>query len=211
MPSRSRRWRSAIPLLCALTCVFAMFPGSASASSRTVDGAPTYYDSGLARTPYLGWNTYYGLGAPSEDKIKSVADYLVSSGLRNAGYDIVWIDGGWTAPQPRDAQGNLLADPAKFPHGLPALVSYLHGHGLRAGIYTDAGASDGEELRGRQPWILRAGHKTVRQLEIRRHQDRLSLRYRTEPEAGGGFRPIQRGNRGCWPTNDPERLQSGHK
>jgi alpha-galactosidase len=122
-----------------------MLPGSASASSQTVDqGAPAYYDSGLARTPYMGWNTYYGLGAPSEDKITSVADYLVSSGLRNAGYDIVWIDGGWTAPQPRDAQGNLLADPAKFPHGLPALVSYLHGHGLRAGIYTDAGASDGK-------------------------------------------------------------------
>ncbi|WP_279580326.1 glycoside hydrolase family 27 protein [Fodinicola feengrottensis] len=155
MPSRSRRWRLATAFLAALTCVFALFTGPAAArygrTTGAVDqGAPTYYDSGLARTPSMGWNTYYGLGAPSEDKIKAVADYLVSSGLRAAGYDIAWIDGGWTAPQPRDASGNLLADPAKFPSGLPTLVGYLHSRGLRAGIYTDAGASDGKNCARRQ-------------------------------------------------------------
>ncbi|GLY51120.1 hypothetical protein [Lentzea sp. NBRC 102530] len=107
-------------------------------------GAPTYYDSGAAKTPYMGWNTYYGLGAPSEKEIRSIADFLVSSGMRDAGYQIVWIDGGWTAPTPRDAQGNLQEDPAKFPSGLPKLVRDLHAKGLKAGIYTDAGPSDGK-------------------------------------------------------------------
>lgn len=106
-------------------------------------GAPTYYDSGLARTPYMGWNTYFAVGAASEEKVKSVADFLVSSGLADAGYRYVWIDGGWNAPQPRDAHGKLVADPDRFPSGLSALVDYLHGKGLRAGIYTDAGAWDG--------------------------------------------------------------------
>src|SRR5690349_22815562 len=87
-------------------------------------GAPTYYDSGVAKTPYMGWNTYYGLGAPSEASVKSVADFLVASGLRDAGYRYIWIDGGWTAPDPRDAQGNLHEDPAKFPSGLSTLVTY---------------------------------------------------------------------------------------
>ncbi|MDT7783417.1 MAG: hypothetical protein QOF58_1836 [Pseudonocardiales bacterium] len=107
-------------------------------------GAPTYYDSGVARTPYMGWNTYFGLGAPNEKDIRGVADHLVSSGLRDAGYNIVWIDGGWNAPTPRDAVGNLVEDPAKFPGGFPKLVRDLHAKGLKAGIYTDAGPSDGE-------------------------------------------------------------------
>jgi alpha-galactosidase len=128
-------------------CVLAVLAGvvTAPAASAAVDqGAPTYYDSGLAPTPYMGWNTYYGLGAPTEDQVKSVADHLVSSGLRNAGYDIVWLDGGWQATPPRDSKGRLAADQTRFPHGIPSLVDYLHKRGLRAGIYTDAGAFDGK-------------------------------------------------------------------
>jgi alpha-galactosidase len=102
-------------------------------------GVPAYYDSGLSATPYMGWNTYYGLGAPTEAQVKSVADYLVSSGLRNSGYNIVWLDGGWQADNPRDAQGRLTANPDRFPSGIPSLVNYLHARGLKAGIYTDAG------------------------------------------------------------------------
>ncbi|HEY4020004.1 MAG TPA: hypothetical protein VGM75_15035 [Pseudonocardiaceae bacterium] len=112
-------------------------------STPTVDqGAPNYYNSGLDPTPYMGWNTYYGLGAPTETQVKSVAQYLVSSGMAKAGYDIVWLDGGWQGTPPRDANGNLQADPARFPDGIPNTVDYLHGLGLKVGIYTDAGAYD---------------------------------------------------------------------
>ena len=122
-------------------------PGAAQASGHGRggtpaaggDGVPAYYDSGLSPTPYMGWNTYYGLGAPTEAQVKSVADFLVSSGLRRSGYDIVWLDGGWQADNPRDAAGHLAANPARFPSGIPALVGYLHARGLKAGIYTDAG------------------------------------------------------------------------
>jgi alpha-galactosidase len=111
-------------------------------------GAPPYYDSSLAPTPYMGWNTYYGLGAPTEDQVKGVAQNLVSSGLKGAGYDIVWLDGGWQADTPRDAQGRLAANRERFPSGIPALVDYLHGLGLKAGIYTDAGDYDGGKSCG---------------------------------------------------------------
>ncbi|WP_443056902.1 glycoside hydrolase family 27 protein [Streptomyces sp. NBC_00669] len=114
-----------------------------SAPGAAAGAAPTGgYGSGLAPTPYMGWNTYYGLGAPTEAQVKSVADYLVSSGLRRSGYDIVWLDGGWQADNPRDAQGNLTANPERFPDGIPSLVNYLHARGLKAGIYTDAGDYD---------------------------------------------------------------------
>jgi alpha-galactosidase len=94
----------------------------------------------LSPTPYMGWNTYYGLGGDfTEDTIKSVADSLVSRGLAKAGYDIVWLDGGWQADQSRSDAGDLVPNPAKFPHGLKPLVDYIHSKGLKAGIYTDAG------------------------------------------------------------------------
>lgn len=121
---------------------------AATAHSAVDQGAPAYYDSGLAPTPYMGWNTYYGLGAPTEKEVRAVADKLVGSGLRDAGYDIVWLDGGWQADNPRDARGRLTADPERFPSGIPALVSYLHQRGLRVGIYTDAGAYDGGKSCG---------------------------------------------------------------
>ncbi|MER5939460.1 glycoside hydrolase family 27 protein [Streptomyces sp. NPDC001928] len=121
---------------------------AAHADTAVDQGAPAYYDSGLAPTPYMGWNTYYGLGAPTEKEVRAVADKLVSSGLRDSGYDIVWLDGGWQADNPRDAQGRLAAHPDRFPSGIPDLVSYLHRRGLKAGIYTDAGAYDGGKTCG---------------------------------------------------------------
>ena len=105
-------------------------------------GAPAYHDSGLDPTPYMGWNTYYALGAGSQAQVKSVANFLVSSGMRDAGYRYVWLDGGWQANPPRDSSGNLAANPTTYPDGIAGLVTYLHGLGLKAGIYTDAGTYD---------------------------------------------------------------------
>ena len=155
-PAASRRTRRATvvaiaTVLAATAAPVATAQNTASvATARTgVDqGAPDYYDSGLAPTPYMGWNTYYGLGAPTEQQVRSVADKLVNSGLRDAGYDIVWLDGGWQADNPRDATGRLVANPTRFPSGIPALVSYLHKRGLKAGIYTDAGTYDGGKSCG---------------------------------------------------------------
>jgi alpha-galactosidase len=123
----------------AATAVALPAPTSAAAS-HVLPSAGAYYDSGLAPTPYMGWNTYYGLGgAPTEVQVRSVTDFMVSSGLRDAGYRIVWIDGNWAAPTPRDAAGRLTADPARFPSGMAALTQYIHARGMKAGIYTDAG------------------------------------------------------------------------
>lgn len=146
-PAASRRTRRATVVAIA-TVLAATAAPVATAQTGVDQGAPDYYDSGLAPTPYMGWNTYYGLGAPTEQQVRSVADKLVNSGLRDAGYDIVWLDGGWQADNPRDANGRLVAHPDRFPSGIPALVSYLHKRGLKAGIYTDAGTYDGGKSCG---------------------------------------------------------------
>lgn len=136
--------RRAAIAVAAAASLLALAPAASAANPHRApaDGAPTYHDSGLDPTPYMGWNTYYGLGAGSEAQVKSVANFLVSSGLRDAGYRYVWLDGGWQANPPRDADGNLAANPATYPDGIPSLVTYLHGMGLKVGIYTDAGTYD---------------------------------------------------------------------
>ena len=101
----------------------------------------------LAPVPYMGWNTYYGVGGIfDEPTILSVARSLIARGLARAGYRIVWLDFGW-ATGARDSSGELIIDPAQWPHGLRWLTDWLHSHGLLAGIYTDAGTS-GCEGRG---------------------------------------------------------------
>ncbi|MFG3019376.1 glycoside hydrolase family 27 protein [Streptomyces sp. NPDC048254] len=146
-PTHHRFTRPALAAAIAAVLAATVTP-DAVARTAVDQGAPAAYDSGLAPTPYMGWNTYYGLGAPTEKEVRSVADRLVSSGLRDSGYDIVWLDGGWQADNPRDAQGRLTANPDRFPSGIPALVSYLHKRGLRAGIYTDGGTYDGGKSCG---------------------------------------------------------------
>ncbi len=95
----------------------------------------------LAAVPYMGWNTYYGVGGSyDEETILSIAGALVDRGLAQAGYCIVWLDIGW-ASGARDRHGNLIVDSSQWPHGLGWLTDWLHAHGLQAGIYTDAGSS----------------------------------------------------------------------
>jgi alpha-galactosidase len=95
----------------------------------------------LAPVPYMGWNTYYGVGGVfNEQTITSVAGTMVSDGLARAGYRIVWLDFGW-ASGARDRHGNLIVSRTQWPHGLSWLTSWLHQRHLLAGIYTDAGRS----------------------------------------------------------------------
>ncbi len=98
-------------------------------------------DNGLARTPPMGFNNWNTTGCRAvfnESMIKSIADIFVSRGLRDVGYQYVNIDDCWALPQ-RNAQGNLVADPARFPSGMKALGDYIHARGLKFGIYTSAG------------------------------------------------------------------------
>lgn len=133
-------------------------------------GSPAYYDSGLDPTPYLGWNTYYTLGgAVTQSSVQSVANFLLGSGLAKAGYDYVWLDGGWQAATPRNASGELVANPTEFPDGIPALVKWLHARGLKA-VFAKAGLS---------------GNVSVRDLTARRNLGTFTGSYTTTVPADG--------------------------
>nr|KJB72965.1 hypothetical protein B456_011G207400 [Gossypium raimondii] len=97
-------------------------------------------NNGLAVTPQMGWNSWNFFACSiSEDLIKETADALVSTGLADLGYVYVNIDDCWSAAT-RNLKGQLVPDPKTFPSGIKALSDYVHGKGLKLGIYGDAGA-----------------------------------------------------------------------
>jgi Alpha-galactosidase len=92
----------------------------------------------LAQTPPLGWNSWNHFGCDVDEKlIRATADAMVKSGMKKAGYEYVNIDDCWHGE--RDANGNIQADPKRFPSGIKALADYVHKKGLKLGIYSDAG------------------------------------------------------------------------
>ncbi|WP_372744122.1 glycoside hydrolase family 27 protein [Lutibacter sp.] len=94
---------------------------------------------GLAQTPPLGWNSWNTFATDiNEQLVKDIADKFVTLGLKDAGYEYIVLDDGWMAKE-RDANGNLVADPVKFPSGIKALADYIHAKGLKFGLYNCAG------------------------------------------------------------------------
>jgi alpha-galactosidase len=92
-------------------------------------------ENGVARTPPMGWNSWNTFGCNiNEALIRQMADAMVSSGMQAAGYQYVVVDDCWMNPN-RDAAGNLQGDPGRFPSGMRALGDYIHGKGLKFGIY----------------------------------------------------------------------------
>lgn len=95
---------------------------------------------GLAQTPPMGWNSWNTFRTDiNEQLVKDIADKIVELGLKKAGYEYIVLDDGWMAKE-RDANGNLVADPKKFPSGMNALADYIHSKGLKFGLYNCAGA-----------------------------------------------------------------------
>jgi alpha-galactosidase len=92
--------------------------------------------NGLAKTPPMGWNSWNKFRAQVEDKnVREMADAIVSSGMRDAGYIYVNIDDTWQGQ--RDAQG-VLQPNEKFPD-MKGLADYVHSKGLKLGIYSSPG------------------------------------------------------------------------
>src|SRR5258708_16456750 len=86
----------------------------------------------------MGWASWKNFRTHIDEAvIKQQADALVSNGLRDAGYTFINVNDGYFGG--RDKDGNILANPARFPSGMKALADYIHSKGLKVGIYSDAG------------------------------------------------------------------------
>lgn len=88
----------------------------------------------------MGWNSWNTFQVNiNEQLVKDMADVLVSSGMRDAGYTYLVLDDGWMAMERDPKTGDLIPDPKKFPNGLQPVVDYVHSKGLKFGLYNCAG------------------------------------------------------------------------
>lgn len=102
----------------------------------------TYPSKGdaLVLTPPMGWNSWNVFHENiNEGQIREIADAMVSSGMRDAGFVYINLDDKWMDDDGRDSMGNLAADDGRFPSGIADLADYMHERGLKLGLYGDRG------------------------------------------------------------------------
>ena len=93
----------------------------------------------IAKRPPMGWNSSNTFGKDiNETLVFEIADIMVKEGYLEKGYEYLVIDDCWALKE-RDAEGNLVPDPEKFPHGMKYVADYVHNAGLKIGIYSCAG------------------------------------------------------------------------
>ena len=105
----------------------------------TVKGEfPVALKEGLAPTPPMGWSSWNKFACNITAKgAKAIADAIVDTGMKDAGYTYINIDDCWQQAA-RDADGNVQVDP-DFPERMKALADYMNGKGLKLGLYSDRG------------------------------------------------------------------------
>lgn len=92
------------------------------------------------RLPAMGWNSWNAFGSGNTEELtKAMADAMVELGLDKLGYVYVVLDDGCYKPQ--RVEGKLSNETVKFPSGFRALSDYVHGKGLKFGMYNDIGTN----------------------------------------------------------------------
>ena len=88
--------------------------------------------------PFMGWLSWNAVQSEvSESIVKQVTDLFIEKGLYDCGWNTVMMDDWWHAPT-RAADGSPQPDPKRFPNGLEPVSEYVHGKGMKFGLYTDA-------------------------------------------------------------------------
>lgn len=124
-------------------CFFTIFLLICSCSIVKADTSKKSHKKGLEaqanlHPPVMGWTSWNNFRVNiSQDIIKAQVDALIYHGLNDIGYEYINVDDGFFGG--RDAKGNLLPHPERFPDGMKAIAMYIHSKGLKAGIYSDAG------------------------------------------------------------------------
>jgi hypothetical protein len=134
-----RRWIwQLLPVMFVSVALWSQNPGSPKKDSAL---------SGAVTTPPMGWSSWNSFSNMIDsDIVMAQAKAMVSSGMKNLGYRYINIDEGWWLGQ-RDAAGNIIVDAKQWPAlskneragDMANIATYIHGLGLKAGIYTDAG------------------------------------------------------------------------
>ena len=109
----------------------------------------------------MGWNSWnaFACNGLTESVVKSTADAFISTGMKDVGYEYVNLDDCWM--DGRDSSGKFKWNASKFPSGIPSLAEYVHGKGLKIGIYSTPNTKTCAGLYGGYTGgVGSAGHET---------------------------------------------------
>src|SRR5215471_11117828 len=128
--------------------------GSSGPPPETDDDFPLPLASGLSPTPPMGWNSWNKFACNiTGDFVKQIAQAMVDSGMKDAGYQYVNIDDCWSLAA-RAADGSLQADPVHFPQGIAPVADFVHSLGLKLGLYGDRGTETCGHRAGSQGYEM---------------------------------------------------------
>jgi len=137
MRTNSKRMRTLLIALCAATFLIPRLPGTEPGGVRQIP----------VPLPPMGWSSWNSFSNTIDVQIiMAQAKAMVANGMQKAGYQYMNIDEGWWLGK-RDADGNIVVDEKAWPAlaegdkpgDMANIVRFIHGLGLKAGIYTDAG------------------------------------------------------------------------
>ena len=115
-------------------------------SPKSVYDLPSY-DNGVTKPP-MGWSSWNCFrNNIDENKIISIGEALIKTGLKDKGFVNLNLDDNWHSSM-RDENGELQGDLERFPNGIPNLIAYLNSKGLKVGLYTSNGTLTCEDLPG---------------------------------------------------------------
>jgi alpha-galactosidase len=107
-------------------------PGALAGTGAAPRHAAPHALSQFQRPP-MGWSSWSTFHGNISEKLIEAQAAAMKSRLAAYGYSYVNIDAGWSNAV--DANGRNTWDTAKFPDGIPAVAKYVHGLGLKFGIY----------------------------------------------------------------------------
>lgn len=135
---RIRNLNRTVPILLSILSLSCNLKTDGNSLNATLEKEEMKEAKKSSKAPIMGWASWNNYRVNiNEEIIKSQADAMVSSGLKDAGYSFINIDDGFYGG--RDENGNLLVHKERFPSGMKSLAEYIHAKGLKAGIYSDAG------------------------------------------------------------------------
>jgi alpha-galactosidase len=148
MVNRRRRVIALLSSSCVALSMVVLSTVAVPAAASTPQPGGTGSYNGLALTPPMGFNDWYQYRCTiDENAALANGRALVSSGLAKLGYKYVNLDDCWMAST-RAADGQLQADPTRFPHGIAWLADQLHALGLKLGVYEAIGTQTCQRLPG---------------------------------------------------------------
>lgn len=97
-------------------------------------------DKKTGKLPAMGWNSWNAFGTGNNEELtRAMADKMIELGLDKLGYKYLVLDDGCYKPERVD--GQLTNEPSRFPSGFRTLADYIHGKGLKFGMYNDVGTN----------------------------------------------------------------------